>query len=82
MKGVVMHLKKIIQILHENQILIPEDSINEPLTDYGMDSLQIALFILALEQAFDIKIPLELMVEEQFYSLSTVNNMVEAIIKA
>lgn len=77
-----MHLKKIIQILHENQILIPEDSINEPLTDYGMDSLQIALFILALEQAFDIKIPLELMVEEQFYSLSTVNNMVEAIIKA
>ncbi len=68
MKNVIITALHTIGMTH-----IPSDE-NEPLANYGLDSLKVALLVMELERALNEPIDLSLFSEEQFKTLSSIEN--------
>lgn len=56
---------------------ITEDSVDTPLEDLGLDSLDISGLLLAIEENFDIKIP-----DSDLNQLSSINDYVEYLVRS
>ena len=72
-----MHQEKIREILAQYHINVPADHYQTALSDFGLDSLKMALIIIALEQAFQINISLSTMTPERFNSITSINQLIE-----
>ncbi len=72
-----MYQNKISALLAEQHIEIPAEKWDAALTDFGLDSLQLALFILALEQKFKINISLQTIDLKYFHSITQINKLIE-----
>lgn len=73
----MMYHEKIVSILKAQNIVLAGNQFDEPLSNYGLDSLQLALLVLSIEKAFDIKMPLEGLLGNQVVTVNRINRLIQ-----
>jgi acyl carrier protein len=77
----IVYREQIKSLLVKNGIELPENEKEINLFDAGLDSLQLALFILSLEKEFNIKIPVIPLDKSKFENVATINQMLMELIE-
>jgi acyl carrier protein len=55
---------------------LPSSETAGPLENYGLDSLAVVLLVLEIEREFNIRIPLQWVNSDEFYSIQTIANLI------